>query len=96
MRFIQEANASSSLNHPNNITVFEIESGGNDPFISLEYVDGKTLDHLIGRHGMPLDEALGYAVQMDAALRAPHSADWPATRTIGTQYLRSNSNIRSS
>lgn len=55
------ANAAASLNHPNIITVYEIESGGNDPFIALEYVDGKTLDHLIGRLGMPLDEARGYA-----------------------------------
>src|SRR5688500_1248979 len=42
-RFVQEAKAASSLNHPNILTVHEI--GGADParFIAAEFVDGVTL-----------------------------------------------------
>ena len=40
----------------------------------MEYVAGKTLDQLIGRKGLPLSEALKYAVQIADALAEAHSA----------------------
>jgi serine/threonine protein kinase len=40
----------------------------------MEYVQGKTLNRLIARHGLRLNEALKYAVQMAAALTKAHSA----------------------
>src|ERR1700722_16940319 len=48
-RFEQEAKAASSLNHPNIITVYEIDRDGDATFIAMEYVDGKTLDQAISR-----------------------------------------------
>src|SRR3990170_6763814 len=49
-RFIQEAKAASSMNHPNVCTIYSIEEYNNQLFISMEYIDGKTLkdkkDHL--------------------------------------------------
>src|SRR5450631_2544908 len=46
-RFEQEAKAASSLNHPNIITVHEIDQAEGVTFIAMEYVDGKTLDQII-------------------------------------------------
>ena len=73
-RFVQEAKAASSLNHPNIITIYDIGQAEGVEFISMECVDGKTLDRLIPRHGMRLNEALKCAVQIADALARAHSA----------------------
>ena len=73
-RFIQEARAASALNHPNIITVYDIGSEGGTDFVVMEYVAGKTLDQLIPRKGMRLNEALKLAIQMADALAKAHSA----------------------
>ena len=43
VRFIQEAKAASSMNHPNVCTIYSIEEYNNQLFISMEYIEGKTL-----------------------------------------------------
>ena len=72
--FVQEAKAASALNHPNIITIHDIDQADGIDFIAMEYVDGRTLDELIGRKGMKLSEALKVSVQMADALAAAHEA----------------------
>jgi serine/threonine protein kinase len=73
-RFTQEAKAASALNHPNIVTVHDIDHANGVDFIAMEYVTGKTLDQVIPRKGMRLNEALKYAVQMADALAKAHAA----------------------
>ena len=73
-RFIQEARAASALNHPNIITIYDIDEAEGVHYIAMEYVPGKTLERLIARHGLRVKEALKYAVQMATALAKAHSA----------------------
>jgi Serine/threonine protein kinase len=77
-RFVQEAKAASSLNHPNIITIYDIDTQEIDgkpvQYIAMEYVAGDTLDHLIGRKGLRVREALKYGAQMADALAAAHAA----------------------
>jgi Tol biopolymer transport system component/predicted Ser/Thr protein kinase len=73
-RFVQEAKAASSLNHPNIVVVHDVASDRGLDFIVMEYVEGKTLDQLIGRKGLRLTEALGYASQIADGLAKAHSA----------------------
>jgi serine/threonine protein kinase len=73
-RFVKEAKAASSLNHPNIITIYDIGQAEGVDFISMECVNGKTLDQLIPRRGMRLNEALKCAVQIADALARAHSA----------------------
>src|SRR4051794_18054800 len=73
-RFMQEARTASGLNHPNIITIHEISSENGTHFIVMEYVRGKTLDELIPRRGMRLNEALTIAIQIADALAAAHAA----------------------
>jgi len=73
-RFVQEAKAASSLNHPNIIIVHDIASDRGLEFIVMEYVEGRTLDQLIGRKGLPLGEALGLAAQVADGLAKAHAA----------------------
>ena len=70
-RFVQEARAASSLNHPNIVTIYEIEQDGDVDFIVMELVAGKSLDKLIPKAGMPLGDALRLAIPIaDALARA--------------------------
>jgi serine/threonine protein kinase len=73
-RFVQEAKAASALNHPNIVHIYDIAEADGVQFIAMEYVPGKTLDQLIGRKGLRLNEALKYAVQIADALARAHAA----------------------
>ena len=73
-RFVQEAKAASALNHPNIITIHDIASENGIDFIVMEYVQGKTLDALVPRKGLRLNETLKLAIQMADALAKAHSA----------------------
>ena len=73
-RFVREARAASALNHPNIVTVYDIDQSDGVDFIAMEHVEGKTLDELIGRKGLKLSEALKYAIQIADALAKAHAA----------------------
>ncbi|HVH68062.1 MAG TPA: protein kinase [Gemmatimonadales bacterium] len=73
-RFVREARSASALNHPNIITIYDIGQAEGADFIAMEWVQGRTLDQLIGTQGLPVPEALRYAVQMADALARAHAA----------------------
>src|SRR5215216_4197338 len=61
-RFQQEARATSALNHPNILTIFEIGQSGGTHFIATEFIDGETLRSKLMRGRMMLDEVLDVSV----------------------------------
>jgi Tol biopolymer transport system component len=73
-RFAQEAKSASALNHPNIVHIYDIADADGMQFIAMEYVHGKTLEQLIGRKGLRLNEVLKYALQIADALAKAHSA----------------------
>lgn len=73
-RLLREARAASALNHPNIVTVHEVGSEGGMDFIAMEFVEGKTLDEVIGRKGLKLKDTLKYAIQIADALAEAHAA----------------------
>jgi len=73
-RFVQEAKIASALNHPNIITIYDIDTADGTDFIAMEYLAGQTLDRLIGCQRLPLREALHYAIQIADALAKAHAA----------------------
>jgi eukaryotic-like serine/threonine-protein kinase len=72
-RFVQEAQSASALNHPNIVTIYEIESADNIDFIVMEYVRGTSLDTLIPRQGFRLNDLLRIAIPVADALTAAHA-----------------------
>ena len=73
-RFVTEAKAASALQHPNIVTIHDIVRAGDQDFIVMEYVDGKTLEEWIGRRGLKVNEAVRLAIETADALARAHGA----------------------
>src|SRR5437870_4522067 len=73
-RFVQEAKAASALNHPNIITIHEIDQTDSGHFIATEFIDGQTLRERELKPPVKLAESLDIAVQIASALAASHAA----------------------
>src|SRR5436853_3412523 len=73
-RFIQEAKTASALNHPNIITIYEIEEADSTHFIAAEFIKGETLRQRMAREPLTITEALETAIQVASALAAAHKA----------------------
>jgi len=73
-RFEKEAQAASSLNHPNIVTIYEIERIDSTSFIAMELVAGKTLREIVAEGALPVRKLLGIAVQIAEGLARAHSA----------------------
>jgi serine/threonine protein kinase len=72
-RFVQEARAASALNHPNIVHIYDIDQIDGTDFIAMEYVAGQTLAQKINRKGLPLTEALKFAIPVAGALARAHA-----------------------
>jgi len=72
-RFQREAYAASALNHPSICTVYDVDEYKGQPFISMEFLEGQTLEDHIGEKPLPLPELLELSIQISDALAAAHS-----------------------
>jgi len=73
-RFGQEAKTTSALNHPNIITIYEIEQIDSVNFIATELIEGETLRQRLRSAPLKLGEVLDVAIQTASALSAAHAA----------------------
>jgi serine/threonine protein kinase/tetratricopeptide (TPR) repeat protein len=73
-RFQREAMAASALNHPNIITIYEVNSEGGTEFIVMEYVRGVTLSSALKKRRLAFSEAIRYCIQIADALTKAHAA----------------------
>jgi len=72
-RFIHEARAAAALSHPNICTVYEIDESAEQPFISMEYIEGQSLKDITTGGPLDLDDALRYASQVARGLEEAHA-----------------------
>ena len=75
-RFLNEARAASSLDHPNICTVYEIGETGEGEggiFIAMACYEGETLKGKIQRGALKIEEAIDYTVQIAAGLTRAHA-----------------------
>src|SRR5918911_5282214 len=72
-RFLREARAASSLNHPNIATIYDYgETPDGQPFIVMEYVEGRGLDELISGCALDVARTVEVIAAVASALSAAH------------------------
>src|SRR5262245_62024170 len=72
-RFEQEAHATSALNHPNILTIYDIGAHDGSPFIVAELLEGEELRAQLESGAVPARRALEYAQQIASGLAAAHA-----------------------
>lgn len=75
-RFLREAKAIASLNHPHLLRVYDFGSYGDGLYLVMEYVDGGSITDLMTRRGgkLSIDESVRLARETASALEAVHRA----------------------
>jgi len=71
-RFEREARALAALNHPNIVTVFDVSAHDGQPYIAMEYVNGRSAQEHAAKAGA--DQILDVAIQLAEGLAAAHKA----------------------
>lgn len=71
-RFTIEARAIAALNHPHIITIYSTEDAEGVRFLTMELVEGQSLDALIPPTGLPITRFLELALPLADALTAAH------------------------
>lgn len=73
-RFKREAQAAGRLNHPNIMTVYDVEEDNGRLFMAMEYLDGQTLRAEIDQHGkLTPERAVEVACKVLAGLQHAHA-----------------------
>jgi len=72
-RFEREARLGASLNHPNLVSVYDIETEPESVLIVMEYVEGQTLRDLISDGPLGIEQAISVVRDVGAALDHAHS-----------------------
>ncbi len=72
-RFQREALAVSALNHPHICTLYDICDEGGRPFMVMELLEGRSLDHILAAEKLDTDAVLEIGIQIADALNAAHA-----------------------
>src|SRR5713101_7907725 len=72
-RFLREAQSASSLNHPNIVTIYEIDSDQGIDFIAMELVRGRTLQEDLRQRKLSPAIAVAYGIDICGALVKFHT-----------------------
>jgi eukaryotic-like serine/threonine-protein kinase len=73
-RLQQEARSASALNHPNIVTIYELDQADSHHYIAMELIDGATLRDVLAQGLMPWRKAVQLATQLADGLARAHDS----------------------
>ena len=71
-RFQREAKALAALDHPNIVTIYSVEEADGVHFLTMQLVEGQSLDRVIPEGGLPVERIVEIASAIAEALAAAH------------------------
>jgi serine/threonine-protein kinase len=72
-RFLREARAAGAISHPNIVTIFDVGRHGDTPYITMEFMDEKSLGDVLTENAkMPVKQVLALGMQLARALDHAH------------------------
>ena len=71
-RFQREAESLAALNHPNIVHVYSVEEDQGTHYLTMELVEGESLDRMITSRGLPLERFFDLAIPLADALSEAH------------------------
>jgi len=69
---LREARTASSLSHPNICTIHQVGQTGNDFYVVMELIEGRSLSDLISATGLSMETVTRYGTQIADALAHAH------------------------
>jgi non-specific serine/threonine protein kinase len=72
-RMLKEAQVASQLNHANIAHIYQVDDGGEVPFIAMELVEGESLKDVLARGALPTNRMLDIARQIADGLEEAHA-----------------------
>jgi serine/threonine protein kinase/tetratricopeptide (TPR) repeat protein len=73
-RFVREAKSAAALDHPFICKIYETGESAGKAYISMEYIEGKTLKDRIEQEPLPLREIIRVTLEIAEALENAHKA----------------------
>jgi serine/threonine protein kinase len=89
-RFLREAQAAASLNHPNIATIHEIDEADGQTFIAMEFIEGSDLAGVIHESPLRIDDAVdlyGSMMQWIMQSKSQKACTPPTRRKSSTAIL---------
>ena len=71
-RFTKEAQACAALNHPNILSIFQVDELNGEPYIVSEFLEGQTLRDATRDGPLPVRRAIDNGIQIARGLAAAH------------------------
>lgn len=71
-RFYREARSAAALNHPNIVTLHSVEESNGVHFLTMELIDGQSLEHMLPAGGFPPHRVIEIAAAIADAISAAH------------------------
>src|SRR5215213_1367737 len=72
-RFFREARLAAQLTHPNTVHIYDLGEIEENPFIVMEYVDGRPLTAYLGDTYVPADRRMRWMADVAKGLAAAHA-----------------------